>query len=480
LTVVDNEEVKRMSDVVLIVPNYDMKKITEGREEKPNEKEDGFQTYPSLGTLYLASSLKRNNFSVKVVDMAAERLTQEEIIRLIKKEEPLVVGIHVNSISLYCTYTLIKKIKSETGKTVVVGGPHITYEPNSVKLLGADYGLRGDSELAFPILVDCIKKDKKIGIPNLVYFKNGGLNIGNIGYTKNLDSLPFPDRSLIDAKKYRSPFENKKFTTISTSRGCPYKCIFCASNDRKGVYTRSPENVVAEIGEICNDGYGYVHFVDDFFTFDKKRISKICNLIIKKRIKISWSCNTRADSIDSNLLKLMKLSGCDYLGYGVESGDEEIRNRIIGKFVKNEVIELAFRKTRKEGIKTWGFFLFGMPTETPDTMKKTLNFAIKLNPHIVDFNLATILPNSKLYNIALTEGKISKNLWKEVITGKNPIPMYIPDGLNLDLMRDMRKKAFFKFYFRPSRITKEFFEILKRPMDLGYKLGLLSKLLRYF
>lgn len=194
-----------------------------------------------------------------------------------------------------------------------------------------------------------------------------------------------------------------------------------------------------EIEDIINMGFHFIQIQDDTFSYNKKRIGKICEEIIKNGIDIKWGCETRVDFLDRGLISLMKRAGCTNVQFGVESGSERIRNEVIGKNLSSTTIKKTTKNLKDVGIETTAYFMFGHPTETYDEMKKTTELAKNLNLDYTDFHLAVPIPGSKLFEIACKEGKIKKNIWDDVIFGA-PIPIYVPSGVTLEQMISLQKK----------------------------------------
>lgn len=414
------------------------------------------QMKPPLGLLYLAAMLQKNNFHVNIIDAPAKKYEVPDIQKRILRLHPDLIGFYTTSFSLPAIFNLISFIKNRTRAYTVIGGPHVTHHPSSVEELSADYGMIGDCEKSFINLLKTIKNKKKLqGIPGLIYKDNKDFRITKKASLKYLNDLPFPARELVDSEDYYTPlFDGNKVTSLITSRGCPGNCVFCALLDKGTYTTRSPENVVKEMEMLERTGYHYIEIQDDFFTLDNKRVKKICDLMLDKNLKIKWGCETKINSVNKELLDLMKKAGCMNIKYGIESGSERIRTQVINKPLDNNKITSMMDYSKKIGLDTVAYFTFGNPTETKDEIEKTIKLAKKLNPDYVSFHLLTPLPGSRLFDIALKEKKIGSDVWlKTQQTGE--IPFYYPDTISLDDLITLRKKAYNRFYFRPSRLIKE-------------------------
>jgi len=457
-----------MLDILLINPNY--KKI----KEKRFIFHISVQKYPPLGAAYLASSLIENKISTAVLDAAAFDLNEKEVAKYVQELSPRVIGISSTSFSLPFVYKTVRKIREKCNSLVIVGGTHITHSPETVGTLDVDFGMIGDSERS---LVQFMKNlGKKVEkTRGLVYKKNGKLKINPQVRINDLDLLPLPARHILPNDRYYSPLYNGKITTMVTSRGCPFDCIFCGLPNKNSYSERSPENVVKELGIIEQLGFGYVEIEDDCFSLKRSRTVNICNMILKRGIKIKWGCETRADMVDEKLLLLMKGAGCTNIRFGIESGDETIRRDIIGKNISNKRIVKTFKNMKKVGLESVGYFMLGHPKDTINDLEKTVDFAFQLEPDFVDFHLPIPIPGSRLFNIAVKEGKINGNVWDEFATGAEKMPVYVPDGLSFEEMVRMQRKSYRDFYLRLDKIS----EFCRGPLSIrrwGTTINLLKSL----
>lgn len=455
----DNKEKK----VILVVPPFS-EQAAMSAEEEFKRKTKELRVYPPLGLAYLAGELLSKDIGCEIIDSAALSLDEEEAAALIFKKNPNIVGITVTSFTLLAVNNLINKLRQvRPTLPIVVGGPHITYCPDAVFDLCADYGIRGDGEISFSKLVECLFRAElpSDDIEGLVTGKEKGRLINSsIAVARDLDTLAFPARNLLPKERYIFVMNyHGNFTTFTTSRGCIYDCIYCGIPHKKQVYLRSINNVINELKAIAGDSYGYVNFIDDCFTFDRDRTIELCCQIKKNNLKFRWGCATRADCVDYELLKIMKETGCYDIRFGVESGVELIRNSSIGKKVSNETFIKAVWKAKRAGLITTGFFLFGHPGETIQNMRQTIHFAKKLNTHYAVFMLATPVPGSRLFDIAVREGKLSTDIWRKISINRIPIPVYTPESIGLKQMKTLQNQASISFYLSLGNIILRLREI---------------------
>lgn len=407
-------------------------------------------TYPPLGICYLASVLRQQNISVKILDNPALGLTTKEMLRNIQQLNPKIVGITVMSSLLPETYKIIQGIRKEIPNvTVVVGGPYITVDPEVIVDLEVKYGFRGDAELAFPAFCRAILNGEEptLDIPGILINSNGVVLKSEPALYPNLNDLPMPAYDLLDLTKYRSSEMNYKTASMIISRGgCPYTCTFCG-NLMKEKYRRiSAEKVVDQIEYLINTyDTQLIEFVDETFTLNRNRTKDLCNEIIKRGIKIRWICLTRVDNLDEELLLLMKKSGCYKIRFGVESGNELVRYKAQKK-ISNKDFEDMLALCKKIGIKTLCFYIFGFPGETEEQMQQTLDDSFKLPSDTNTYSRMEPIPNSEVFDIAVMQKKIHANIWRDFMKGNSENPIYYPDGVRPEFMDSIYKKAYIRYY----------------------------------
>lgn len=434
-----------MVDVLLVYPPITFKK---GLAETLDV------TRPPLGLLYVASALEKNDISVKIIDVGAERLGIEDVLLIIEKERPSVVGISSMTTNLQGTVQLAKEIKNKFGDkiTIGLGGAHVSADHEFVNRFSRmfDFGLVGEGEITFPKI---IRK-----ILNKAPFER--INYGET--TLNLDEIPFPARHLVKNNRYQ------RTTGIMASRGCPYVCIFCSRPAvPKKIRFRSPENIVEEM-EICfNNCRGEFIFEDDTFTLRREQTFKLCEEMVRRKLDARWSAITRADLVDEPLLVKMRQAGCNELTFGIESGTPRVRNQIIKKGLTDRQIFEAIALCNRIGIKVNVFLMLGFPTETREELNETANFAGKLKINIVGIHLTLPMPGAPLFNMAQEEGLISEDIVDRFATeelGKGfrgVWPVYVPRGLYINELYHARRIGYYKFYFRPKYIMCRLLNDLK-------------------
>lgn len=354
---------------------------------------------PPLGLLYLASVLEKD-FEVRIID---ENIGTGGLIKNVKDFNPHFVGISANySFQFPKALDIAKVIKKYNRDIIVVfGGVHVTFtDPKIIldKYSFIDFIIKGDGE--YPLL-DLVSGKLPSKIKGLSYRGINKIYDNGIFRINKLDNLPFPARHLIPLDSYRiHPFEyrNKKSVSIITSRGCAYKCINCIGSNE--LYrSRSPENVLDEIKYLYKLGIKDFTVYDPCFTLDMERAEKICDLIIKNKLKITWCCETRVDKVNKYLLEKMKLAGCVSIFYGIETGSEETLI-FLNKKIDLQQVNSAVKLTKSMGIKAYGGFMIGYPFESDDEFRTMLDYSKNLSLDLAWFNIVTPFPGTGLWRIS--------------------------------------------------------------------------------
>ncbi len=398
---------------------------------------------PPLGLCYMAAVLERDGHSVKILDCPANNYTKVDIKKYIEQFKPDVIGIAAITSLADITKELCLMIRGiDKNITIILGGPHPTIMPHEVsKEMDADIIL---VEEADNIICDVLK--------NLEKYKQQ--RVVNAGKVKDLDSIPFPALHLLDMSKYSSlPNTYKtspKAFQMVTSRGCPFTCTFC--NDALGKFRqRSVENVINEIKH-WKKIYDIkeIAFWDDILTLNKAWVYKFCEALEKENLKIVWSCYTRLDLVDEPLLKAMKKAGCWNIFFGIESGSDELLKNITKRMTVEEM-KKQVRIVQKVGIEIRGSFMLGLPGETPELARKTIEYAIDLEPDYAQFSITTPYPGTQLWKEYEKWGTLDKN-FKEYHGWR---PVFLPYGYkSREQLLAMHKEAFKRFYMRPKYIVK--------------------------
>lgn len=333
----------------------------------------------------------------------------KEIMSAVRDFGPDIVGISfmtANSTSGYYLAEMLKNYKKDL--PLIAGGTHSTLIPEEpLKKAPFDFVIRGEGEETIADLINTIQNKKDISkVLGISYLKDGKIiNNPNRPFIQNLDKLPFPSFHLMkDAQK-----NLYACTGITTARGCPFQCNYCASNLMwtRNVRFRTPANVVEEIRDRHNRlGVKNYSFNDDTFTLKSAFVEEICKMILDLPFKIKWHCDTRGDTINLKTLKLMKKAGCNHIYLGLESGSPKIQ-KMIKKNIDNSKIKTAVKLARKAGIETTVYFMAGFPEETEEDLMQSVNAMKDIKPDHAIWSILTPYPGTEIWDLAQKQGLVS-------------------------------------------------------------------------
>lgn len=265
----------------------------------------------------------------------------------------------------------------------------------------------------------------------------------------DLDDLPLPRHDLLPLDAYRAPMISGKYAFVVSSRGCPAGCRFCIKHVTYGncVRLRSPESIMAELRELGRLGITSIHFYADAFTASREQVMGLCKLIAQEGIKIRWTCNSRVDHVDEELLRAMKAAGCWMISWGIESGNETILKRV-GKGINREKVMRALNLAQQVGIKNWGYFIIGLPGETAETIRETIDFAKQLPLYLVLFHIAAPHPGTPFFFEIVENGWFRPGTrWEEVDMDRSTVLDY--PNLRAEELERWAQRAFREWAMRP-------------------------------
>ncbi len=428
----------------------------------PPARHKGSESFivPPLGLGYIAASLRQAGYRVAIKDALAEQMSWADLDHFLKSERPDILGLNTMTPVIDTTFAAIRMARSYVS-TIIVGGPHVSVRKQDIfqQCPEIDFGVVGEGEQTIVELVQNLEAGKS---PNSV---PGVICRDSLGPPRalitDLDTLPFPARDLLPLDKYHYHFsKNKRVTTLFTSRGCPFHCIFCD----KSVFgsrwrARSAGNVLLEVDEIVNNFKTRSLIIyDDLFTLKKERVREFCEGILRRGYKIDWKCESRVNLVDFEILKLMKQAGCSMIAYGVESGNQPGLD-YLNKKIKVDEIRRAFALTHQAGIETMAYFILGIPVESYKEELQTIRFAKELNSTYVQFSLLSPYYGTKLFREAMKKG------WYKEVDAKNPIdqdlkrPVIISPNWDEKEINKIVMKAYLSYYFRPKYIMQRLLSI---------------------
>ncbi|MBC8414036.1 MAG: radical SAM protein [Nitrospira sp.] len=427
---------------------------------------------PNLGLGYLATALRDNDYEVEIWDGVKLGMTRQKLIERLNRADYDVAGFQVYTRSVRNCEEVLQMVKSIKPDTITLaGGPHPSGDPEgTMKHLLVDYAFRGEAEIGLVQLLDKISGRADMPyeeINNLIWKDNDGKVTSNpLKPIEDLNVVAMPSWDLIDPREYPyapiGAFSKKNpLTSISTTRGCPYSCTFCANRTIMGrkVRARNAEIVLQEM-ELLHDKYGIREFqiIDDNFTSRKALSLGVCEGILAKGwdIALSFPNGVRLSTLDEEILSLLEKAGCYSLGLGIESGSlNTLKNMKKAQSLDEirEKVELIHRVTK---IRTTGFFIIGYPTETKEDIMQTIKFSQELPIDRAQFTICLPVPGSEMTEQMIKSGKLADIDFSD-ISFQNIL--HVPEGMTMDELKKYRLKAYTGFYLRLRIILGLFSEI---------------------
>ena len=414
---------------------------------------------PSLGLGYLASVARRAGHQVTVLNCLKERMTYDEFGRYIEAGRFDVIGFQLFSYDLNSVKRHLALVRSMSPGTVTVaGGAHPSGDPEGTLryLTDLDYAFQGEAEAGFPLFLDKLQKRETAldDIPGLVYRSGDRVRVVPTCHIEQLDSLPMPAWDIIVPESYpEAPHGafTKQFPTapIIITRGCPFRCTFCAGKTITGpkVRKRSIDDVMEELRYLRSRGIMEFHIEDENFTAHRALVLEFCARLIQENLGMTWSLpsGVRIDSLEAEMLKEMERSGCYSLALGIEFGTQRIMD-LTKKRLSPDLVRTKLKFFKDVKIKTTGFFLFGIPGETLEDMRQTARFARELPIDRAQFNNFMPLPGSELWDRLVAEGKLGVIDWDRYFVHD---VAYADPQVRVEDIKRIQRFAYLRFYLRP-------------------------------
>ncbi len=417
---------------------------------------ENYGIFPSLSLLYVAGILEAAGCEVLFLDAHAEDLSLEDTVTRLKAFGPQYVGYTLTTYLFFQSMDWIKAIRREVDVPVIVGGVHLSIYPReTLRYADIDLAVTNEAEVALPELLCALVRGRELAEVRGIAFKqaDGTVVVTPKAKDCDVDLTPFPARHLIDNSLYYSFISQyRNFSCFITSRGCPYKCIFCEQGS-KPFRARSPKNVVDEL-EVCyhEQGIRELDFFDSSFTIRKDRVIAICDEIKRRKLPLTWAARTRVDCITDDVLKAMRSAGCTRIYYGIESGNREIL-QVLKKSTSLEMYRDVISRTKKHDINTFGYFMVGNPYETEATIRQTIRLSLELDLDYAQFSKVTPMPATEMYTLLLKE--TGRDFWREHIENgvDEDIPRPLCDMSDAEIQRWCRL-AYLRFYYRPQYVGR--------------------------
>lgn len=444
-----------MSKIILVNPDYYEEIFSKSKVRSAISRGT-----TQLGLACIAAPLLNKGHAVNILDLNLEDDAEGFLRKNILELKPDFVGITATTPLIIKAYKIAAMVKGIDEKIVVItGGPHASALAEDVlRESRIDCVVSGEGDF---ILNAIVEKGFSETIPNIFYKMNGQIIRSKVQnyYTQDLDTLPYPAYELFDIKKYSQPLISSRKAPLGymeTSRGCYGRCVFCNKNIHGfKVRMKSPLRVVDEMARMLKLGFREVHIIDDIFTADMDRAYSICEEILSRGLKFPWypRGGIRVERINLGLLKIMKRAGCYRIPFGIESGSQRIID-VINKKISIERAEEAVRLAKKAGLETECYFMLGHQTETEEDIKKSIDFAIKLNPDYVKFAVTIPLPGTPMFDEMLAKGQIKTKDWSKYNFSTSPKELYVHDILSWETIDRYSDISYRKFYFRWQYILK--------------------------
>jgi len=407
------------------------------------------RVWTPLSLANCAALLEKDEHQVRIIDANAERLTPFEVANRAKEFDKIFITSStldrwqcpVVDLDPFLNY--VKALK-EINDEIYVIGAHGTVRPKEIlEITDAKAVIRGEPELT---VLEICRNDNLSGVKGISYKSNGIFVSTDEQELLDLDSLPIPAFHLLPMEKYFYEVLGKNFTLLEGSRGCTSRCSFCLlAMYGKKLRIKSPSKLINELETVINKfNVKTAYFMDLEFTINRNLVTEICDYLIKKRYNFKWTCQTRFDLIDEELLQKMKKSGCDLIHFGVEgASDNSLKS--MGKGLTIKKIEEGIEMVKKAKIRSACFFLMGYINSTLDDINDIIKFSRKLNPTYAVFHIAIPYPGTKFYMDVLKNGGhfSDSNLFPEAYVG----------NIGLKKLKKITRKAYIQYYFRPKYIT---------------------------
>jgi len=348
---------------------------------------------------------KHDRHEVSCVDGDFNEFSIEETARAVAAERPDVVGFTATTAIMDIVLKVASLVKeAEPAVKIILGGPHVSAAPLAAAGHACvDAAVFGEGEKTFMELIETFQASGDLsGIAGIAYRDHDGPRMNRKReLITDLDTLPVPMWELFDYRGYHDFLihGDEPYMVLTTSRGCPYDCIFCGSKTTWGRQVRSysPGYVVAELADLSARGIHNISFVDDTFTVNKKRLKAICEGITDSGMEVNFLCASRVDTIDGEMLSWLKAAGCTMITFGVESADHDVL-KTLKKRINLDQVREAITLTKAAGIRTHTSYIIGAPGETKQTVERTIAFALDMDPDYVQFSLFTPLPGTESWN----------------------------------------------------------------------------------
>ncbi|UCH56667.1 MAG: radical SAM protein [Candidatus Bathyarchaeota archaeon] len=441
-------------------------------------------SFPPLGILYLATVLIGRGEEVSVLDQPAKGLTVEETVEWVEREDPDVLGLSPFGTSGFTSARLSREVKKRRPNTTIVyGNYYATFNAERIlrKYPSVDIVVRGEGEETIVDLVDSIDRGGELGdVQGITFRKESDIvSTPDRPLIRDLDSIPIPDRSLLDGDYHNTiagaKIAVRKFTSIISSRGCVHRCKFCSCTKfARGIWRpRSVENTMEELHYLAGEGYEQFIFVDDSFTLNQRRVIELCRRMREDRLDMEWICEGRVDNCSLEMFRELARAGCKIVFFGIESANQRILDYYNKRITPQQSVK-AMRTARKAGIDLiHGSFILGAPDETREEIRNTLEFAKRLPIDIPQFNILGVYPGTEIWSELESKGVLNVDECWETPTAASKIS---PQAVPFEEIKRMGQEAVNEFLSRPGFIMDQVARTLRSRFRMGIVRHNLSRL----
>jgi anaerobic magnesium-protoporphyrin IX monomethyl ester cyclase len=441
------------------------------RQGRCQEREDVLGTTKPPYTLALLASLLRDaGCEVRLVDATAERLSVEQIISRLDGFTPTMIVFPSTTPTLDADVAQVARLKAHYTAPIFSFGPHASTAPelSMARVPEVDGMLVGEPEEG---VLQLARLESIAGLTEVANMTSRPSGPGGVvvphrahGSFTGFLTMPYPAWDLVSLKNYALPLVDKPYIIVETSRGCPYACDFCVAPIHQGhkFRERSTKALVDEMErDYREQGVEFFYLWGDTVTLNVKSFTAFCDELIARQLPIQWFGNARADNLtDPAFVHRLRRSGCWMLALGVESESDEVRKDMV-KRLERQKIQAAFRNMRDAGVKSFAFFIFGYPGETPGTMEQTIQYAIELDPDFANFYPAVPYPGTALHDKCVREGLLSPEASADWAKLEYSYYVLSGNGLNDRLVMDAINRAKRRFYLRPGYIARHAGDLAK-------------------
>ncbi len=436
------------------------------RQGRCQEREEVLgTTKPPYSLALMAALVRQRDKPVLLVDLTAEQRSTESLVAELREagSQPALIVFPSTTPTLLADVAEMSKLKDAFAAPLVCFGPHASTSPveSMARVPQVDVMIVGEPEEAVLALAaqDHFAPD---AVPSVTWRRNGTVvpHSAHGSFSGFLD-MPYPAWDLLDLRRYRLPMVGSPYVIVETSRGCPYSCDFCVAPLHQGhkFRERSAKALVDEIERSQRElGVNFFYLWGDTVTLNAKTFSVFCDERIARNLIVRWFGNARADNLtDPAFVHRLRRSGCWMLAMGIESSSPEIRKDMV-KRLEEAKIRAAFQNLREAGIKSFGFFIFGYPGDTRESMEATIDYAIDLAPDFANFYPAVPYPGTALYDKARRDGLLTRDEWSKM---EYSYYLLEGNGLNEQIVMDAINRAKRRFFLRPAYLTRHLADVAR-------------------